>query len=176
MKKNRLLLGFTISVVLLGCSVKVHTAYDTRVSFSFYKKYCWVEGCEFTFTGPSYIDNQKVRELMEKAVKAEMQKKGLTYDRESPQLLLNVHEAVETDTAFIYHRSSEESVFMSFTPPQEILLLKGTLVIDMIDKATGRMIWRSVAKSYLEKYPELTEENVAKGVALALKDFPPKKK
>jgi hypothetical protein len=46
----------------------------------------------------------------------------------------------------------------------------------MIDKETGRMIWRSVATSYLDKNPELTEENFAKGVATALKKFPPKKR
>lgn len=171
------LLVIVISVVLvsIGCSVRVHTKFDPRVDFTQYKRYCWLEGCEFTFTGPSYINNQKVKELMEKAVKAEMQKKGLIYDRENPQLLLDVHEAVETDTAYVYHRSGEEAVFMNFTPAQEVLLLKGTLIVDMIDKPTGRMIWRSVATSYLEKNPELTEENFANGVAIALKKFPPKK-
>jgi hypothetical protein len=164
-----------IELVLTGCSVRVHTKFDPRIDFTQYKRYCWLEGCEFTFTGPSYINNQKVKELMEKAVKAEMQKKGFTYDREDPQLLLDVHEAVETDTAYIYHRSNEEAVFMNFAPSQQILLLKGTLIVDMIDKQTGRMIWRSVATSYLEKNPELTEENFAKGVAIALKKFPPKK-
>lgn len=70
------------------------------------------------------MNNVKIKELMEKAIKSEMSKKGFSYDADSPELLLDVHESVETDTAFIYHRSGEESLFMNFTPPQEILLLK----------------------------------------------------
>ncbi len=171
--KRAILFLAAFMCMLFACSVRVHTSYDTRVDFSKYKRYCWLQGCEFTFTGPSYLDDKKIKSLMEAAVKREMSKKGLMYDDNNPQLLLDVHEAVETDTAFIYHRTSEESVFMTATPPQEVLLTKGTLIVDMIDKETGRMIWRSVATSYLEKNPELTEENFSKGVATVLKKFPP---
>ena len=44
---------------------------------------------------------------------------------------------------------------MNFAPSQQILLLKGTLIVDVLDKQTGRMIWRSVATSYLEKKPSI---------------------
>lgn len=172
MKKLRILFAVLIGITF-SCSVRVHTSYDTRVDFSKYKRYCWLQGCEFTFTGPSYLDGKKIKKLMEAAIRGEMAKKGFAYDDSDPQLLLDVHEAVVTDTAFIYHRSHEESMFTNPMPPQEILLVKGTLIVDMIDKETGRMIWRSVATSYLEKNPELTEENFATGVALALKKFPP---
>ncbi|MFM8913805.1 MAG: DUF4136 domain-containing protein [Flammeovirgaceae bacterium] len=174
--KTSKFLFVAFAALLLGCSVKVHTSYDTRVDFSKYKRYCWLQGCEFTFTGPSYIDEKKIKVLMEAAVKKEMAKKGFAYDDGDPQLLVDVHQAVETDTAFIYHRLQEEWMFMNFTPAQEILLMKGTLIVDMIDKETGRMIWRSVATSYLEKNPELTEENFTNGVSIALKKFPPKKR
>jgi hypothetical protein len=170
------IIAVTLVYLMVSCSVRVHTSFDKRVDFSYYKKFCWLQGCEFTFTGPAYLDDKKIKSLMERAVKNEMAKKGLVYDGENPQLLLDVHEAVETDTTFIYHRSGEESLFMNFMPPQQLLLMKGTLIIDMIDKETGRMIWRSVATSYLDKNPELTEENFAKGVATALKKFPPKKR
>ncbi|MFM7858649.1 MAG: DUF4136 domain-containing protein [Flammeovirgaceae bacterium] len=174
--KNPISTAIIFIGLMASCSMRVHTSFDKRVNFSNYKKFCWLQGCEFTFTGPADWDDKKIKSLMENAVKNEMAKKGLVYDGENPQLLLDVHEAVETDTAFIYHRSGEEPLFMNFTPPQQLLLMKGTLIIDMIDKETGRMIWRSVATSYLDKNPELTEENFARGVAIALKKFPPKKR
>jgi hypothetical protein len=41
--------------------------------------------------------------------------------------------------------------------------------VDMVDRKSGSMVWRSEAVSYLELFPDLTEVNFRKGVAGAEK-------
>ncbi len=173
--KRLFILCITASL-LLGCGVAVKTAFEPKIDFAAYKSFCWLESCEFTFTGPRYLNDTIIRQNLQKAVIAEMQQKGLNFLSNDPDLLLDVHVVVETDTAFVYHRHNDDMAFQPFTNIEEVPLLKGTLVIDMVDQKTGAMVWRSVAQSYLDIHPDLTEMNFRKGVKLALKDFPPGKK
>lgn len=102
-----------------------------------------------------------------------MRKKGFEYNNDTPDLLLGVQVLIETDTAFVYHRDDQDLI-QPFIAPEEKPLLKGTLVIDIIDQKSSVMVWRSVALSYFDLKPELSEKNIQKGVAKALKGFPPK--
>ena len=164
-----------IIFITIGCSVQVRTAYDHRNNFKKYRNFCWLKSCEFTFSGPSYLNDTLVRGNMQRAIKAEMKVKGLDFNPHTPDLLMDVHVTLETDTAFIYHGTGDEPLFFpTFSEPERVLSLKGTLVIDLVDQKTAKMVWRSVAVSYFDIHPDLTEKNIRKGVSAALKGFPPK--
>jgi hypothetical protein len=48
------------------------------------------------------------------------------------------------------------------------------MVIDMVDKSAGKMVWRSEAIGYMDTHPDLSDKNIGKGILTALKNFPPK--
>jgi hypothetical protein len=52
----------------------------------------------------------------------------------------------------------------------------GTLVVDIFDAPTKKLIWRAVATETLSDKPEKNEKKMEKAVEEMLKDFPPKPK
>jgi Domain of unknown function (DUF4136) len=163
---------FLLSVVFTSCLIKVNTIYDHRTDFNKYKTFCWLKGCEFTFSGPKYLKEPSIQQQLQNAIISEMKKKGIDYNDNSPDLLMDVHVIMKPDTVYAFYIPNE-TYMMSFMGNEEIIMLKGTLVIDLVDKSTSQMIWRSTAISYFEAHPELTEKNFKRGVARALKDFKP---
>lgn len=165
-------------VLLTGCGVKVQTLYDHRVDFQKYKRFCWIKGCEFTYTGPEYLNGPGVKENFQQAIIEVMQEKGIVLDADQPDLLLDVRITLEDEKIIDYHRVENDDPYYRLLRDEadEIRLLKGTLIIDIADHKEGWMIWRSVAVSYMDLNPDLTKENIKRGVALALKKFPPQKK
>jgi hypothetical protein len=176
MKTTQLvLIWFAMLLVAASCAVKVRTLQLPNHDFSKYQTFCWLESCEFTFRGPDYLNDSLVRSYMQKAIKSEMKRKGIAFNSDSPDLLMDVQVVMKTDTGYAYHRPDEVHQFIPFTNREEVLLLKGTFIIDLIDKQQSKMVWRSVAISYFDLYPALTQANVDRAVAAALQQYPPKK-
>jgi hypothetical protein len=44
----------------------------------------------------------------------------------------------------------------------------------MVDKSKAAMVWRSEAIGYMDVNPDLSKKNISKGIAIVLKNFPPK--
>ncbi len=172
MKNNIYALGIII-FALTGCGPKIHTTYDHRVDFKKYKSFCWMKGCEFIYSGPKYLSDSLVRGYFKKAIIETMKSKGVVYNADYPDLLVDVHVTVENMSEIIYHRDQEAQMsFLPLAEPEVIEFLKGTLVIDMADRNESRMVWRSEAIGYLDIHPELTEKNIRKGIERVLQDFP----
>ena len=163
------------SVVLSSCSVKVHTMQDKSTDFSKYKTFCWLKGCEFTFTGPSHLDDSLWRATMKEAIIAELEAKGFTKDENNPDLLIDFRITVENESSIVYDNADDEYNYQSFreTEGEVINYLKGTMILGMVDRKQGKMVWRSQSIGYMEVHPELTEKNIKRGIALTLKNFPP---
>lgn len=168
---------FLLLLISSACSVKVHSLYDKGTDFTKYKSFCWLNGCEFTYSGPTYLNDSLLREKIKDAIVTEMERKGLRQDETAADLLLDFHISLENESSVVYHHHDDEiNRFQSF-PEQEIInYLKGTIVIDMVDKAEARMVWRSEAIGYMDVHPDLSEKNIRKGIATTLKNFPPKAK
>ena len=162
-------------IILSACSVKVHYSRDKSVDFGKYKTFCWLNGCEFTYSGPNYLNDSLLREKIKNAIVLQLEKKGLKQDNDSPDLLIDFHISVENESSVIYHPINEDVYNFQSFPDQEVVnYLKGTIVIDMVDKAEARMVWRSEAIGYMDVHPDLSEKNINKGIATTLKKFPPK--
>ena len=172
---KKLIPFLVLSMILISCTIRVRSTYDHRVTFDKYKSFCWMKGCEFTFSGPGYLKEPLIQQQLQSAIIAEMNLKGISYNNDLPDLLMDVHVVMKPDTVYAFHVPNETYV-PSFMGDEEIIMLKGTLIIDLVDKTTSQMVWRSTAESYFEAHPELTEKNFQRGVARALHQFPPKKK
>jgi hypothetical protein len=82
---------------------------------------------------------------------------------------------MENETSVVYHHTDDNAYEFKPFPDREIInYLKGTIVIDMVDKSHAKMVWRSEAIGYMDVNPDLSPKNIRKGIAIALKNFPPK--
>jgi hypothetical protein len=175
MRKTLFLALLFLLFIATGCAVKVSTTYDKQADFSRYKTFCWLQGCEFTFTGPAYMQGTEINSYLKQSMVDELKKKGFTYDEANPDLLIDFHVTVENKQTKVYRYEQEQFLLLDPATEEDILyFLEGTLVVDVVEKESGRMVWRSQARSYLDLNPDLSEENLRKGIATALKNFPPK--
>ncbi|HEY5692559.1 MAG TPA: DUF4136 domain-containing protein [Cyclobacteriaceae bacterium] len=170
-----LLISISVLFALAGCNVKVHSSFDRTQDFSQYKTFCWLNGCDFTYTGPTYLNDSLLREKIKNSIIAELNKKGYTQDDSQPDLLIDFHISVKNESSIIYHHDDDDHYDYKPFPEEEIInYLKGTIVIYMVDKSAGKMVWRSEAIGYMDTHPDLSEKNIRNGIATALKNFPPK--
>ena len=164
-------------VVAAGCAqVKVRTSYDTKISFSEYKTWCWLKGCELVYEGPGYLNDSATIENIGNAIAVQMQEKGFTQVDDNADLIVDFHIVVTSDSA-IFSRVYEED--LPFWEPYEeeyYQFLRGTLIIDVADRKKSRMIWRSTAERLMALNPDLKKSDIDVGIKKALKDFPPKPK
>lgn len=136
-----------------------------------------MDGCEFKFEGPSYLNDSSLQENLKKSIIHELERKGLTQTTDNPDLLVGLTITVSDEQAIIYHRSEDASpvYYKPIETDREVVnYLKGSLIIGMADHAESRMVWQSHAISYMESHPDLSEKNIRRGIKLVLKNFPPK--
>jgi hypothetical protein len=167
-----------LAVILTACSARLKTVFDPAASFANYKTFCWLQGCQFEIKGPAYLQDSLIRERIKTALILEMEKKGLRYNNDNPDLMVAFAVTVENEKVTNYHRNNLEDFPYSITFPQreEVYLTKGSMIISLVDRSTSRVVWQSTALSYLETTPDLSTKNIRKGVTFALRDFPPEGK
>jgi Domain of unknown function (DUF4136) len=163
-------------LVLGSCSINVHTKYDKTADFKQYKTFCWMDGCEFKFSGPGYLNDSLLRENLKKAIIEELTAKGLAQNTDNPDLLVGFTITLKDEQSVIYHRSENGPFYKPLDGEREVInYLKGTLIIGLADKKESRIVWESFAIGYLDLNPDFSEKNVRKGIKLVLRDYPPKK-
>jgi hypothetical protein len=169
-------LFFLFVLMLTSCRTEIKESYDHSVDFSKYKTFCWMTGCEFKFNGPKYLNDSLLRESLKTALIEELESKGLKEDPRNPDLLVGFTITVKDEQAIIYHRAEDSPVYYQplETEREVINYLKGTVIIGMADKKESKMVWQSIAQSYMELNPDFSEKNIHKGIKLVLKNFPPK--
>ncbi len=169
-------------ILLSSCAVKVNTFYDKQVAFDQYQTFCWFTGCQFTIEGPDYLKKDSAAvEAFKQAIVQELNGKGYRYDDNQPDFLLYVQIVVEEQQTLITSPVNVDDAYdWGRTYPQEdfvedtYVYLKGSMIIDIADAASGRMVWRSDAVRYLALNPEIDSKTIAGGVKRALRKFPPR--
>jgi hypothetical protein len=165
-------LFFTV-VLLTGCATQIKTLRDPAVDFNQYRTFCWLNGCEFSVIGPTYLNDSLIHENFKKAIVAELRSKGLKEDSDAPDLLVGFTITIKDEQAILYHREGDTPFYVPMERTEEVVnYLKGTLVIGFADKKTSKMVWESQASRFMELNPDLSEKNIAKGIHLVLKKFP----
>lgn len=169
-----------LSIFIIGAfsCESVRTEHNTSIDFSQYETFCWLEGCTFTFTGPAYLNDSLVQSRVKESIISTLQKKGLRYDDNTPDLLVDFHITFENEKAIYYHSVQDDPYYYrtTFLQPEEVGLIKGTLLIHMVDRKRSEVVWQSYAEGYLEDPPDLSAKNIQRGIIRVLKEFPPSKK
>jgi Domain of unknown function (DUF4136) len=170
MKVQKAFIAFAMLVFLSAASFaqQVKTDYDRNVSFSQYKTYSWQK---VSTKDPLWVDRIK------NAVNADLATKGWTQVPSGGDISLVAIGATKNqqtlDTFYNgFGGGWRWGGFGNATTTTDTYQV-GTLVLDMFDTQTQKLIWRGSASDTLSNKADKNIKNLDKGVQKMLKHFPP---
>ncbi|MCX6219039.1 DUF4136 domain-containing protein [Spirosoma sp.] len=187
---KRLLSIVTFLAVAYGCAPRVTVDKNSRTDFSKYKTFAWMDSDVKAGQNPLYY-NQIATESVESTMAEVLQQKGLTETTTKPDLIVGYHFFVEDKTRNVATPSPYYGPYMGWgrwgyggwgpgwwgwggQQYQQQQYQAGTLVVDMVDARTRKLVWRGSvqnavgdpariaaqlrkeAERIVEKFPERT--------------------
>lgn len=148
---------FLISVAILsGCSGKTYVQKSPDADFSGFSTYAFLPRADST-SNPLF-NNDIIDDLIEKSVINEMSKRGYVVETSAPDVMIRFHVIVEERQQQIVNSPSyaypgiwagyplrQPYIFYGgpiYNAAQIVHYEEGTLIIDVVQKSTGKMIWR----------------------------------
>jgi hypothetical protein len=148
-------------MVLLLTSFIQAVEYDHAVDFSRYKTWSWQAGVPVL---PEPVPDKRIREALARGLAA----RGLSNVDSDATLLVRYHAARTTRIDLLPLDSG------SGAPPTGIRYVEtGSLVIDLLDAASGKVVWRGHAAGVLRYGPKEVTAQIDAAVAELLAQFPP---
>ena len=169
--KNRsrlcLLGAFALMVTVSLFAMDVKTDFDHHANFSNYKTYSWAK-----VDTPDPLWNDRVKEAVDRALTA----KGWTpVPSGGDASVVAVGTTREKPTLETFYNGFDGWMWGGFgtaTTYQENYTV-GTLVVDIFDTNTKKLVWRGSASDVLSGKPEKDEKKVDKAVNKMFEHFPP---
>jgi len=179
-----------IGVLFSGCgsSLKVSTDYDKTIDFKKYKTFSVYDLKQTGSVNPANADK------IVNALKKQMTEKGFVEDTQNPDLhinavsILTTKEAVAMDApptnyygyGGAYRPYGYYGVGYGYgyaenpdTREKEYDFKQGTLMIDIIDTKTQKMVWQGVGNSEIDTKPVNADEIINYAVGAIMVSFPP---
>jgi Domain of unknown function (DUF4136) len=149
-----------MTFLLLAAATATSVEYDPQVDFSRYETWSWHRAVT---PAANPVADKRIREAIENGLAA----RGISrVDRDGTLLVVyHASKTIEIDLAPI--KSAVAS-----TPPIRYAE-KGSLVVDMLDAASGNVVWRGHAGGALRFGPNEIAEQVKTAVEKLLENFPP---
>lgn len=167
-------------ITSIGCSsFTVNAEYDETVDMTMYKTFSWIpEPPEKT--GDARFDNPILHDRIQKNILRTLSTQGYQgMETGTPDFYVGHHlslaNKVDVQTMQTYYPYSWYYPYRGFqTRVKEYE--EGTLIIDIIDAKTEKLVWRGWATKRLKKNPsnEESQETIKKIVTEILAQFPPK--
>ncbi len=170
MKTMRLLFAILLLGSLLACASKpvVERSFDWKVDFASYRSWFWLDG------KPALVDamlgDDVTDQLIRRAVAEELDVKGLMAKADEPDLLVKYttrfQEAVAATPGSLGYSYQWRWTQKAQGPGEQQSYSKGTLIIDLIDRKTGALVWQGRGSG------AITDERDAQGkIRMAVKDI-----
>jgi hypothetical protein len=174
MKKHNAIFGSIAMVLFLAASLfasDVKTDYDRSANFNQYKTYSWDK---VQTKDPLWVDRIK------NAVDAALAAKGWTQVASGGDVYLRATEITQNEQILNtfyddFGRGRRFGGFGNATTTTENYQV-GSLVVDMFDTQTEKLIWRGSSSDTLSSKPDKNIKNLDKGVQKMFKHFPPEEK
>lgn len=159
-----------------ACStLKVTTDYDKSVDFTKFKTFDFVQ---INVSGAVSELNQN---RIINAIKAEMEKKGFTWDEANPDFLVNAtailqdKKSVSADTygyggVYRPYRWGGGATTTNFNVYE---YQYGSVIIDVVDAASNQLIWEGKGDKEIDSPAKDPDAAIANAVAQILAGFPP---
>jgi len=172
-----------ILVITGGCSTihSVKSKSDTSFDFAEVKTYGWLEEAP-TKSGDPRLSSPVFNSIINKAIEADLKKRGLKPASVQPDILVGHHIIIERKTLMMEvdnhltisvarGSAAPKSLPHKFeSTPYEL----GTLIIDIADRASGKLIWRGSAKATVLQNVEFSvrEKRINEGVKIIISSLP----
>ena len=170
------------AALMFSCkpTLQVSTDYDRTANFSAYK----------TFSLYYLVTNRNVNELNEEriwnSIRIAMAKKGYTETNQNPDLVVNAVSVLKNKKYVTANSNVYGSVgayrpygwgggfrtVSGSTTFQTNNYKEGSLVIDVVDGKTNKLVWEGTGNAEFEKKPKNPDEAISKAVNKILADFP----
>lgn len=168
-------IGLTVVLLVpaLTYGAKIQNDYDLGVDFLNYTTYAWQEGTRSSQAG--------VHERILHAVDSVLTHKYLRRIQANPDLNVTYHASTTDELnidisryGYTYGPRWQWGGGMGKTKTSSQRYPKETLVIDLWEAKSRRLIWRGVATGALSPDPAKNAEKIAKAVQEMFKSFPPR--
>lgn len=164
-------------LVIVGALVSVPTRavevivdFDPAVDFSELRTLGWMEGTP--------AEDPEVERRIRVAVERELVGAGFKEAREDPDILVITHASIESEDLIDLQ---DYDYWQSFKGGRKKAVTAevwgsetGTILVDILDPESKKLIWRGVATGVVGKKPEKRDFKINQVVANMFKGFPPK--
>lgn len=165
-----------MSLLLLGASialaVKVSTDYNKAIDFTHYRTYSWMQ----VKADPLWTD--RIREAVDSQLTAKGWSRVPDGGDASVAAFGATREQPRIETFYNdfgggwYWRGFGDGMATTTVDYTQV----GSLVVDIFDTPTKKLIWRGVATDVLSSKPDKNEKKLEKAVQEMFEHFPPKSK
>jgi len=173
-------------VILSSCSsINVSYDYDKSVDFTRFKTYEYYGWAKES----DQIINQIDRKRIEDAFSYELARRGLNYVKSDGDLVVTLFLVVEEKTGTTYTTSNYGGYYggyygygpgwgwgptYSTTTAHNYNYNVGTLVVDVFDKKSQKLIWEGIGQKTLDDNPKTHDRNASKAAAMIMENYPVK--
>jgi len=161
MTKQNLIFGSIAMAIFLATSLfagDVKTDYDRSANFNQYKTYSW---------GNVQTQEALLVDRIKSAVDEALAAKGWRQVASGGDVSLTATEFTEDQQILNNHDDN-----ITTTETYQV----GSLVVEMFDTRTAKLIWRGSSSDTLSSKPDKNIKNLDKGVQKMFKNFPPEAK
>jgi hypothetical protein len=174
-----------VAAALFACAgVDVSQDYDPATDFSGLRSFDWFPGGRPTSENPEF-DSPFLDRRIQDAVIRELGSRGFVkVEDRTPDFFVNYHVSVRQKLSSsglsvgygVGSWGSHGGVGVGVSTPSVRTYDEGTLVIDVIDAASQRLVWRGTGSQAVKSSPKPEETTAAvnRAVAAILAQFPPR--
>jgi len=144
----------------------VNTDSDPAARFSEYRTYAWTTGT----ASPNPLGEQRIHE----AVNRQLGAKGLSVNRERPDLVVATHVMSHEEKEIVADGFAYGPWWYGggITTTRVNTYLQGTLVVDIYDAATKKMIWRGTATDTVSDKAAKNTKKINKALTKMFQRYP----
>jgi len=159
------------ALALVGCmgsSMKVSTDYDRAANFAPLKSYSWRVEQQL----PNPLNAQRLVD----AIDANLKAKGFTKVESGGDLTVTYHAATDRSVDVqSFQSGGPYSCWGGCTTSTTVTPVTiGTLIVDVVDGKTNKMLWRGNATDTVSGDPKENEAKIQEAVHKMFEKFPPK--
>jgi hypothetical protein len=165
-----------VPLVVSGCSPSAKIDYGLEHNFAAYRSYAWDDGD--SHPADALADYPLAKKRITEAVDDVLKEKGFSFtDGSDHDFTVFVHAAggehvqiSDTEDTYTRYRFG-----MIQKPLDASTYEKGTLFIDIVDRAANELVWRGCLTKVVgqHKDPIEAQAEIEKAVRIILRDFPP---
>ena len=163
--KRQMITALALAVLTAGVVSAQHvtTDSDPAAPFSTYKTYAWTPGTASAIS----LTEQRIHD----GVNAQLQGKGMTQVDSNPNVFVATHVTTHAVPQIIADGFGPWGFGGGMATVQTYT--EGSLIVDLYDATTRKMVWRGVATTTVSSKPEKNASKIDKSLMKMFERYPP---